>query len=144
MFTAFRAPARPSAWLRLVRRALLVAGGAALIGLAGCGGMPYDCGGIRGKIIEVNSVGGFLTADDDEIQADPGFGFVEVVVEPDPSNYPRNIGYGDCLVELADARGNTYPRAYQGWYGTTQQYRLYYRVPDGVSGFRFQGVDLGL
>lgn len=121
-----------------------MAGCAALVGLAGCGGMPYECGGIRGKIIEVNTVAGFLTADDGQVQADRGFRFIELVVEPDPSNYPRNIGYGDCLVGLADARGSTYPRAYQGWYGTSQQYRLYYRVPDEASGFRFQGVDLGL
>jgi hypothetical protein len=69
---------------------------------------------------------------------------VEVVVEPDPGNFPRNVGYGDFTVDLLDARGNAYPRTHQGWYGTTQQYRLYYRVPDDASGFRFQGVDLGL
>lgn len=128
----------------MLRRALLICGCAALAGLAGCGGMPYDCGGVRGKIIEVGFAAAFATADDEPVEAEAGLRFVEVVVEPDPGNYPRNIGYGDCPADLEDARGNAYPRVYQGWYGSAQQYRLYYRVPEGASGLRLQGVDLGL
>jgi len=82
-------------------------------------------------------VTGFLTEGDEEVQADPGFWLVEVVIEPDPGNYPHKIGCGDCPVGPVDA----YPRARRGWCGTS--HRLHYRVPDGASGFRFQGLGLG-
>jgi catechol 2,3-dioxygenase-like lactoylglutathione lyase family enzyme len=115
-----------------------------VVGAVGCGGTPYDCGGIRGIITEANSVAGFWSAEEEYFAAEPGFRFIEVVVEPDPGYFPRNIGYGDCTVDLVDARGNRYERFAQGWYGTTQQYRFYYRVPDDANGFRFEGTDLGL